>query len=157
MTTEPVRPDSEVEALLEAAALPIADLRTAPGLHLFGVRADLRLVGVVGVEVHGAVGLLRSLAVGEKYRGEGRGRALVSHAESWAFRRGVEALYLLTTAAADFFARLGYAAISRSEAPAAIAGTSQFADLCPVSAVFMRKALTANISIKANAVAGPRR
>jgi amino-acid N-acetyltransferase len=86
------------------------------------------------------VGLLRSLAVAEAHRKGGCGRALVSHAESWAWRHGVKTLYLLTTTAANFFARTGYEAISRVQAPAPIAATTQFSSLCPSSATLMRKA-----------------
>jgi amino-acid N-acetyltransferase len=81
--------------------------------------------------------------VADNHRGGGHGKALVSHAEAWASQHGVEALYLLTTTAAEFFARLGYVAIPRSEAPAAIAATAQFASLCPSSSTFMRKVLAA--------------
>lgn len=136
---EPLRLDPEVEALLAAANLPVSDLREARGLRLFGARKNGRLIGVVGVEVYGAVGLLRSLAVADAHRAAGYGRALACHAEAWAFQQGVKALYLLTATAAGFFAELGYQAIPRSEAPPVIAATSQFVSLCPASAIFMRK------------------
>jgi amino-acid N-acetyltransferase len=66
---------------------------------------------------------------------------LVSDAEAWATERGIKTLYLLTTTAAQFFSRLGYEAIPRSEAAAAIAATAQFSDLCPASSTLMRKVL----------------
>ena len=138
---EPAEFTPEIDALLERAGLPVADLRDGGPVHLFALRPDGRVTGVVGIEAHGAVGLLRSLAVDEAHRKGGHGRELVAFAEAWAARNGIDALYLLTTTAGDFFARLGYAAIPRSEAPAAIAGTAQFAGLCPASSTFMRKAL----------------
>jgi amino-acid N-acetyltransferase len=144
MCPESIHYDATVEAFLTRAALPVADLRARAGLQRFEVRRGERLIGVVGMEARGAVGLLRSLAVEEAHRRGRRGRALVKQAESWAARHGVEALYLLTTTAAGFFARQGYQAIARSEAPAAIAGTPQFAGLCPASSTFMRKKLAAD-------------
>ena len=144
MRPESIPYHAAVEALLIRANLPVADLHARAGLQWFGVRRGEPLIGVVGVEVYGAVGLLRSLAVEEAYRRSGLGRALVERAESWATRHGVEALYLLTTTAANFFARRGYQAIPRSEAPAAIAGTPQFVGLCPASSTFMRKKLAAD-------------
>lgn len=132
---------NEVDRLLRSAGLPVSDLSKAQGLRLFGVRIDRRLVGVVGVELHGTAGLLRSLAVDERQRTKGYGRDLVARAERWALQQGVKTLYLLTTDAAGFFGRLGYQAMPRSEAPAAIAGTAQFAGLCPSSAHCMRKPL----------------
>jgi amino-acid N-acetyltransferase len=142
VNAQPIQLSTEVEALLVAADLPVSDLRDAARLQLFGHRLDERLVGVVGVEAHGEVGLLRSLAVASDQRGRGLGRALVADAEDWAASHGIREFYLLTTTAAPFFAALRYVAIPRSEAPAEIAATAQFASLCPSSSTFMRKLLT---------------
>ncbi len=60
--------DSEsVEALLREAGLPTADLASRPAvMHM--IHKDGVLVAIVGVEVWGEVGLLRSLAVAPPYR-----------------------------------------------------------------------------------------
>jgi amino-acid N-acetyltransferase len=149
MHAETLSLNTEVEALLIEAQLPIADLASSRSLNLLGLRGGGRLVGVVGVEVYGGVGLLRSLAVEQAHRNSGLGSSLVSNAETWAAKQGIKTLYLLTTTAAQFFAKRGYEAVPRSEAPAAIAATAQFSDLCPASSAFMRKALAANNSLQA--------
>ncbi len=141
MKIQPISYTPQVEALLQSAELPTSDLGTAPGLQLFGVADAHGLIAVVGVEPHGEVGLLRSLAVAAESRGMGLGRALVRHAEAWARAQGVATLYLLTRHAAGFFAHLGYIETPREAAPAAIAATAEFSWLCPASAAFMRKAL----------------
>lgn len=141
LSIEPVVCNAQVEALLAASGLPVEDLGERPQLHLFGARFDGKLAGVVGVEVYRDVGLLRSLAVEPAFRKLGYAHALVAHAEFWASQLGVDSLYLLTTTAAGFFARLDYAPLPRSDAPQAIAKTTQFAGLCPASATFMRKQL----------------
>jgi amino-acid N-acetyltransferase len=141
MQTQPISLGAEVTALLAEANLPVADLVTRPSLELLGVREGDRLVGVVGIESCGDVGLLRSLAVAPACRHTGLGSRLALDAEAHAAEKGVETLYLLTTTAADFFARRGYEAVPRSAAPTAIAATPQFRDLCPASSVFMRKVL----------------
>jgi len=146
VSATPIQLNSEVELLLAAAHLPTSDLRETDRLKMFGVRTHECLVGVVGIEHYGRVGLLRSLAVIEAQRNHRHGRVLVSYAESWASQQGVEMLYLLTTTAAGFFARLGYEETPRSEAPAVISGTSQFAGLCPSSSIFMSKVLASNNS-----------
>jgi amino-acid N-acetyltransferase len=128
-----------VTALLGANGLPTADL--SPATALFGVRDASGLEGVVGIEVCGPVGLLRSLAVRADRRRGGLGSALVIEAERMATARGLEALYLLTTTAETFFARRGYVRLSRDEAPVGIRGTTEFASLCPASAAFMWKEL----------------
>lgn len=135
------RPPLEaVVALLGACDLPVADLAPAALDHFFGA-GDGALRGVVGLELHGDVGLLRSLAVRADARGRGLGRRLVARAEADAAGRGVAALYLLTTTAESFFRRLGYARIERDAVPAAIRSSAEFARLCPSTAVVMAKKL----------------
>ena len=149
MRAESIGLNAEVAALLAEAELPVSDLSNSPSLNLLGIRRGGRLAGVVGVEVYAGVGMLRSLAVEPASRNTGLGAALVSNAETWAAERGVKTLYLLTTTAAQFFARLGYESVPRSDAPAAIAATAQFSDLCPASATLMRKVLAAKHSLQA--------
>lgn len=143
MNTQLIDLDAEVEALLLEAGLPVSDLSRKPNVSLLGARADGQLLGIVGIEAYGAEGLLRSLVVTPAFRGAGLGLHLVVAAEAWAAARGITALYLLTTAADEFFSRLGYETIAREQAPASIAATVEFRELCPSSSVFMRKALRA--------------
>lgn len=133
--------DRYVESLLKAHHLPTADLQHGSQFTLFGCVTDAQVRGVVGLEVHGHVALLRSLVVPASERGNGLGAALVSHAEQYAAQQDVDTIYLLTTTAAGFFERHGYSHVSRQAAPAAIAGTSQFSDLCPSSSAFMTKSV----------------
>lgn len=130
-----------VERLLADAALPVDDALANNKVLLFGEHRSGRVAGVVGVERCGDAALLRSLAVAESERSSGLGRKLVAYAETEAQAQGITSLYLLTTTADAFFARLGYRLIDRAEAPAEVAGTAQFSDLCPSSAAFMVKHL----------------
>lgn len=149
MRAESAPLDEEVEALLTDAGLPVSDLSSTRDLQLFGVREGGHLVGVVGIESYGPIGLLRSLAVVGVRRSSGLGARLVSDAEIWAAEQAIQTLYLLTTTAAGFFAKLGYEVIPRSAAPAAIAATAQFSGLCPSSSTFMRKVLHAGDAVQA--------
>lgn len=141
---EQVAYSQEVGALLVTCDLPVADLRDDGNVCFFGFRHESELLGVIGVEVCGDFGLLRSLAISAAHRGNGLGQKLVADAEAWAARSSLKALYLLTTTAGHFFERLGYVELSRSEAPRAITETPQFAGLCPASSIFMGKGLSAN-------------
>ncbi len=135
-----------VLALLEAAGLPTADLQPTPAGHFFVARADdpdHSVIGAVGVEAHGAHGLLRSLVVDSSWRGSGAGSQLVAAAEQHARAVGLQSLTLLTQSASAFFAARGYAVIERAMAPAALQATPQFAALCPSSSTCMIKALPA--------------
>lgn len=130
-----------VESLLAENGLPSRDVRDRPDCFHVAYHDDER-VGVGGLEVHGRAGLLRSVAVEESARGRGFGAAICERLETRARDRGVDRLYLLTTTAADFFARRGYETVERSDAPAAIRETTEFDDLCPASATCLRTSLS---------------
>ena len=123
-----------IRALLRQADLPHEDF-TAHLLHFLVAREDNAVVGLVGLEIYGADALLRSLVVTPTHRANGLGCALVREICALAERRGVTRLFLLTTTATPFFERLGFTRLHRSEAPPAIAASSQFQGLCPASAV----------------------
>ena len=106
-------------------------------------RQGTALVGCVALERHGTDALLRSLAVGPEQRGEGLGRALVQRITRRARALGARRLWLLTTTAADYFATLGYARVERAGAPARLQASSQFASVCPSSAICMARELSA--------------
>jgi amino-acid N-acetyltransferase len=133
----PTRP--AVERLLAAASLPIEDLEALDLADFLAAGSPDAPAGVVGLEIGSGVALLRSLVVDPGARGTGLGQGLVAAAEAHARRRGVRTIYLLTTTAEGFFARLGYRGASRESAPEAIRQSREFAALCPASAAFMSK------------------
>lgn len=134
-------PMADVRRLLEAAALPGADIDADMLAHFIAVRLDGETAGIAGLEPHGRVGLLRSLVVRDSIRGAGLGRELVAEAEHRAIAQGIDTLCLLTNTAADYFRRLGYHECPRDAAPEAIRHTEEFAALCPDDAAFMCKRL----------------
>lgn len=134
-----VDPD-RVAMLLAANDLPYRDVHESPALF-FLARVDGEDVGVGGLETYGDAGLLRSVVVPAVHRGRGYGSRLRAALEAEARDHGVETLYLLTTTAAAFFARHGYETVERETVPARIRATTEFDDLCPDSAVCMRKRL----------------
>lgn len=130
-----------VLTLLEDAGLPYQDI-TAAHLSDFLIAGGGRSVlGVVGLERYGENALLRSLAVRPESRLTGLGKQLADGIEEHARRKGVGTLYLLTTTAADFFARRGYEVIERGTAPAVLQKTTEFSSLCPSQAICMRRSL----------------
>lgn len=130
-----------IGGLLEASALPPTD--TGKNLEQFLVHAgdDGTVLGVAGLELYGSAGLLRSVVVAGPARRQGIAAALVERIVARARTEGCEALYLLTLDAEVYFQRFGFEVISRSEAPAGIRSSPEFARLCPESAVLMRKRL----------------
>ena len=138
------RPDpAAVRALLAAAGLPVADLAAAPRAEFWGCHEGTHPIGVIWLEIYGAVALLRSLAVAPAWQGRGLGAALLAHAERVARQRGLAALCLLTTTAEAFFVQRGYVRTPREAAPPVLHQTAEFAALCPASAVCLMKALDA--------------
>lgn len=144
MSTRTISGDPRLETvrqLLESAQLPTGDLTHEHCRHFFFAGEADRPDGLVGLEILGEAGLLRSLVVRESGRGAGLGSALVEHVEQYARERKIRAVYLLTTTAEDFFAARGYRIASREEAPPAIRATREFSGLCPASSTFMVKQL----------------
>jgi len=130
-----------LKALLDSSGLPSSDLTEAHLKHFIILGQSGRIAGSIGIEAHGEVGLLRSLAVETMLRGEGYGQRLLELMEERACEEGVRRLYLLTTSADNFFAHHGYEPVARETVPEAIRGTAQFAGVCPASAVCLSKPL----------------
>jgi amino-acid N-acetyltransferase len=130
-----------VKQLLRDSGLPDQDVVAPLLAHFLVARRGSALVGVVGLEALGRSGLLRSLAVAPAERGRGLGIELTQTLERRARGLGLGRLYLLTTTAESFFARLGYRAIPRETAPAEIRGTTEYRELCASTSVCMVKDL----------------
>ena len=126
--------------LLRQADLPEKGVADGFG-HYFVVHDDMQLVGLAGLEVHGGDGLVRSVVVAPGHRGQGLAEALVAAVVERAKRLDLDALYLLTTTARDYFARQGFADCPRDAAPEAIRASWEFTTGCPTSSAFMKRAL----------------
>ncbi len=129
-----------VKRLLHAAGLPTDDLEA--DMLAFVAEANGLPIGAIAIEVFGSIALLRSLVIDSEFRGGGFGSFLIERLEESARKRGVTELWLLTIDADAWFAKLGYEAIGRERAPAAIASTAEFSSLCPDDAVLMQKRLS---------------
>jgi amino-acid N-acetyltransferase len=146
LEAEPARPHDVAEALdlLRRSDLPVTDVADRWG-HYFVVREDDgRVVGVGGLELYGEDGLLRSLAVEADYRGQGLGASLVEAICARAQRLDLGVVYLLTTDADRYFARLGFEAHPRDEAPEGIRESWEFKIGCPSTAVLMMRAVASS-------------
>ena len=127
--------------LLKKADLPVADVPKVFGDNYGVAILNDSIVGAVGIECHGDVGLFRSAVVRGDLRGKQIGEALTLNRIEWAKAHGIKELYLLTVSAADYFPRFGFIPISRDEVPTAMANTWEFTELCPDSATVMRLTL----------------
>lgn len=128
----------QLQNALAEAGLPHADIMEEGRAFFAGEHGGVT-VGYIGLEVHGKDALLRSLVVVEAERDHGFGSALVRGAIAYARAHGVTHLWALTTTAVAFLQRLGFQLVERSAAPASIRATTEFASLCPATAVCMTR------------------
>jgi amino-acid N-acetyltransferase len=127
-----------IEALLAENKLPVNDLPESLENFFAAISKD-ELVGVIGLEIYGRYGLLRSLAIKSGNRNQGIAGQLVAQIETFAKSKGLEAIYLLTETADKYFDSKHYERIARAEVPAEVRQSSEFSFVCPQSAVTMKK------------------
>jgi len=129
-----------VAALLARNKLP----RDGAQAHLadfFVALSNGEIVGVAGAELRGKVALLRSVSIDPTQQRRGLGNALVRRVLVDTAARGVHDVYLLTTTAADYFPRLGFAPARRETVPEALLASAEFQGACPCSAKLMHRRL----------------
>jgi amino-acid N-acetyltransferase len=130
----------DIAAILSAEKLPVDDLPETLDNFLVATETG-KLIGVAGLEIYGAYGLLRSLAVLPGYRNKGIAGKLLARLESLAASRGLKELYLLTETAPGYFAAKAFQNITRNEVPEEVKQSSEFSHVCPVSAIVMKKSI----------------
>ncbi len=142
-TLRQAQPDDwdAVQSLLLASELPVDDLGPQKLDGFLIAEDDNAMVGLIGLEVLGTVGLLRSLVVEKSARRSGLGGKLVSALESAAQTAGIAELWLLTIDAERFFQRHDFEIVDRAAAPGEIRNSDEFSTLCPGTAWLMRKSL----------------
>ena len=142
-TLRQARPDDwgAVQDLLLASDLPVDDLGPDRLAGFLIAEDENATVGLIGLEVLGTVGLLRSLVVERDARSSGLGSKLVGALESAAETAGIVELWLLTIDAERFFLRHNFEIVDKTAAPDEIRGTDEFSALCPDDAYLMRKSL----------------
>jgi amino-acid N-acetyltransferase len=133
--------EPELCRLLQGADLPADDVSVDRQAFTLAIE-DGRIVGSIALEIVGRDAMVRSLAVTPELRRRGLGAQLDDRASELARRLGLDALYLLTTAAREYALRRGYEVVARAEVPAGLLALPQFKGLCPSSATCMRLRLT---------------
>jgi amino-acid N-acetyltransferase len=133
------RDREELEALLASADLPLEGIAAVYPEGFAIARVGDELVGAAGVELHGEHALLRSVVVAPAHRGRRIADVLVADRTTWASTNGARTLWLLTTAAEDYFARLGFTRVARAALPGALAASTQLELPACSTAVAMTK------------------
>ena len=131
----------EALALIQRAGLPAAGVSGHFSSFLVARRGS-QLVGTAGLELYGDATLLRSIAVADEAQGRGIGIALTQHALDRAQNAGARMAYLLTTSAADFFARkFQFASLPREAVSSRLRSSAELQGECPDTAVTMVRSL----------------
>jgi L-amino acid N-acyltransferase YncA len=130
-----------ISALLSTEQLPLAGLDTDQSQHFVAIDKDQQLVGVIGLERFGTIGLLRSLCVEKSRRRQGIGQSLSTYLENHARSLGLQSIFLLTETAAPYFQKQGFQPLSRALVPAPILASAELQGTCPSSALVMKKNL----------------
>ncbi|GAB3915626.1 arsenic resistance N-acetyltransferase ArsN2 [Larkinella terrae] len=129
--------------LLEQAHLLTDDLPPELSDFIIAKNSDA-IIGIAGLERFGSVALLRSVAVDPQHQGKRIGQQLVNRLLETAQATGLTDVYLMTTGAGAYFERYGFQSVDRQSVPMVIQRTRQFSELCPSSAVVMKKMLKSN-------------
>lgn len=125
-----------IQALLRLVNLPTQDIQAHLTNYLVLLKSD-KVFGTIGLEIYGSVALLRSLAVHPSLRGQGYGLKLFNMMHIEVRKKKIQELFLLTETAELFFSRLGFRKVSRDSVPIPIQHSSEFAFICPQSAICM--------------------
>jgi N-acetylglutamate synthase-like GNAT family acetyltransferase len=113
-----------VRELLASAAMMTDGIEWPAACYLLAYHGD-EPVGVIGVEAKIDAALIRSLYVKPAMRQRGIGAGLLAAARKAAHTRGARHLYLFSTEAGSFFARLGFVLTDVANIVAALSGVPQ--------------------------------
>ena len=130
-----------IVSLLKSENLPTEDLPIAMKDFFVAISAN-NLIGAIGLERFNKYGLLRSMIVDKAYRNKSIASGLVEALESKATELGIDDMFLLTETAPIYFEHKGYVRINRDEVPEPLKASSEFSNVCPVSAIVMKKRIT---------------
>ena len=129
---------SLLQGILEQNDLPTDDIYNN-SIRFFVAKENDRILGLVGLEVYKPFGLLRSLAVMDEFKNKQIGKKLVEYLITESKSEEIKELYLLTTTADKYFPKFGFIRIEREQVPDSIRQTEEFKNICPDSAVVMKK------------------
>lgn len=132
----------QIRSLLDSVGLPDEGVAEQLGYFLVAKDQNGRLIGTVGLESYGVVGLLRSLAVSPDHQGCGLGQTLVTESLKRAAARGIHEIVLLTLTAPDFFGKhFSFVPANRSAYTEALSSCVEMQMSCCSNAVFMKRDL----------------
>jgi amino-acid N-acetyltransferase len=140
MTAHVIKEDqalNQVIDLLHSSGLPYKDITIDKSLMISYRDDNGSLIGSGGLEFYGSYALLRSVAVRKDFQGKSFGKAIINDLLHRAEAQGTTNVYLLTETAHDYFSRIGFSDVERNNVPQEIRLSSEFSNVCPVTAACM--------------------
>ncbi len=131
---------AEAMDLLASHKLPTSDLPLSLD-DFFYVKDGDQLVALIGLEKYNGHGLLRSMVVHPAYRNKNIASLLVQKIEETAIQENLKSVFLLTETASAYFEKKGYIKVEREKVPVEIKSSSEFSNVCPVTAAVLMKKL----------------
>ncbi|GAB1427684.1 hypothetical protein MASR2M17_11110 [Aminivibrio sp.] len=128
-----------IAVLLEENGLTPLGVAEAP--ENFLVLEHSGIAAVIGMEIRGDSGLLRSLVVRLRDRKKCFGVRMTAVIIDLARAQGVRTIYLLTETAERFFERAGFVAARREDIPAPLMQSSALDKVCPEGSAILKKML----------------
>lgn len=131
-------------SLLQSRELPtdgVVELLRERPHHVVVAELNAVVVGSAALDVRGDWALLRSVAVARDLATLGVGTRLVTDALELAHTLQLASVFLLTTAAADWFLRFGFQVTTRDTVPADLLTHVEFRSACPAEAELMERKL----------------
>lgn len=127
----------EILELLKRVGLPIAGVDNNISDFLVGTSKTNELLAVIGMEIAGANGLLRSLACDPNFCKQGIAAELVAAAVTAAREQGIKNLYLMTQSAEKYMRKFGFKTIERQDIPEDLLKHSELNSACPACSTCM--------------------
>ena len=127
----------EISELLKSHGLPTADLHQDQ-IVLFGFYEGEQLIASGAIEDADDCKLIRSVAVREDSKRRGFGSNVLRYLENAVREAGNSEVFIITEIP-EYFDKHSYESISRDKTPEPIRETEEFSELCPDTAIIMKK------------------
>jgi len=114
-----------LRTFLTAQGLPTEDILVTGTVYWIAEAATKEVIASAGLEFGSKAGLLRSVATAEVHRGKGLGKSVVDRALEKARSHGCKHVYLFSTGAGSYFARMGFVESPVEELVAALPNAPQ--------------------------------
>lgn len=132
---------TEILELLKRVGLPTAGVNNNISNFMVSTSRSNELLAVIGMEIAGANGLLRSLACDPNFCKQGIAAELVAAAVTAGREQGVKNLYLMTQSAEKYMRKFGFKTIERHDIPEDLLKQSELDSVCPTCSTCMSLAL----------------